>query len=193
MEFLSGLFFCTLIAYLVFSWISRWRWMSSVHYQMATDMASTTHGLKNEIEVLRRETEYFKDEMRRAQVAKMYIRAGSSIFAKMFLDRAGNVLVTDNLFCRMLSDGILRKPTSMQFLPDALRGILVFKYGSDIVASHSSPSTNFTVDKRNAAVGSRSFGFHDDTQTYVLRIKTANHPSLEINIMVRTGAPNDYV
>lgn len=188
MEVFSILLFGLAIFYLVTNWIARLKWMHS--YPLAH-----IEVLKREIETLKQQSDYFKDEIRRSNVAKMYIRAGSSIFAKTFVDRAGNVLVTDNLFCRMLSDGLLKKPTSMQFLPDSLRGLLVMKFGSDVVATHSSPSSSFTVDRVRSALVSQpsrftTFDNPQDVQTYLLRITGS---SITFDMMIRTGAPNDFV
>jgi hypothetical protein len=196
MEVLGVLILGFVMVYLVVNWIARLRWMHS--YPLAR-----IEVLKGELESLRREADYFKDEMRRSQVAKMYIRAGASIFAKAYVDRAGNVLVTDNLFCRMLSDGLLKKPTGMQFLPDALRGLLVLKFGSSLVASYSLSHSTFTVERLKGgdldSSGSTFFRYPSkdpEIHSYRLRLQTAPDRTsagpVQLDIMIRTGVPNDY-
>lgn len=197
MEVLGVLLLGFVMVYLLVNWIARLRWMHS--YPLAR-----IEVLKGEIESLRREADYFKDEMRRSQVAKMYIRAGASIFAKAYVDRAGNVLVTDNLFCRMLSDGLLKKPTGMQFLPDALRGLLVMKFGSSLVASYSLSHSTFTVERLkggdldySSSTRYTRYPSNDpDIRSYRLRLQTApdrtSAAPVQLDIVIRTGVPNDY-
>jgi len=187
-DWVSFLFFVAVLSLTIFSLCSRLVTILRVSYiDWARVKSAETERLRADSDKLRAEVELLKTELTRSQLGRLYLRAGDSIFAKLYIDRDGKVLVTDNLFCRMLADGRLRQPTDMQFLPDSLRGLLRLRLGSQEF-SHFTVQGTPPAPHRAACLGSAS----DCAAQHTIKLHTTPISKVvDFPFVVRTGVPND--
>jgi hypothetical protein len=191
-DWVSTLFFVAVLNLVIFSLCSRLVVMLRAFYlDWGTEVGKTSqlqaeaHKLRADSDKLRTELEFLKTELTRSQLGRLYLRAGDSIFAKLYVDREGKVLVTDNLFCRMLADARFRRPTDMQFLPDSLRGLLRLRLGSQ-------EFSHFTVV--GASSQQRLHSGDCTAAQHVIKLQTSGTGAavvVDFPIVVRTGVPND--
>lgn len=135
-------------------------------------------GLNAETTKLRREVQFLKDDLVRAQFGKMFERVGYNLYTKIYIEKHGDVLVTDNLFCRMVSDGSVARHRPIHLLPDCLFGYAVIKFGIDAMKKE----TTFCVSSKVVGrIAHREAGSH--------RVIFSSGASVQITL--RTGVPND--
>jgi hypothetical protein len=134
-----------------------------------------------EAEKLKKEVDFFKEEVTRTQFGRMYQRAGGSIYAKLYVDKQGNVLVTDNLFCRMVADGSVRQARNIHLLPDCIFGYGVIKFSRQ----HMAQETTFCV--KDCPRGVQDKWGNTDAQRYNVVFSSG----ALLTITLRTGVPND--
>lgn len=155
-------------------------------YTMLMDSRKQVKVVMNEAARLSTEVDALKDDLQRASAGRLYQRVGGSIYAKVFVDRDGEIMITDNLFCRMIADGNLNSPRSTQFLPDSIKGLVIIKYG----LKNLDKISHFMVRKNTSTPSSLRMS---DAEKYIVILQSTSPPaSLEIGVVVRTGAPNDY-
>jgi hypothetical protein len=184
-DWISFLFFVAVLLMTILSLGSRLTVMLRVWYlDRARLSTAEAERLRADSDKLRAEVEVLKTELTRSQLGRLYLRAGDSIFAKLYIDRDGKVLVTDNLFCRMLADGRLKQPTEMQFLPDSLRGLLRLRLGSQ-------EFSHFTV-QGGGGTGTSPHRLSDCAAQHIIKLHTTPVTKIiEFPFVVRTGVPND--
>lgn len=138
-------------------------------------------GLNVETERLKREVHHLRDELLRAQFSKMFERVGYNLYSKIYIEKHGDVLVTDNLFCRMVSDGSVKRHRPIHLLPDCLFGYGVIKFGFEAMKKE----TTFCVASKPST---GRFAHNDASMHNVIFSSGAC-----LKITLRTGIPNDHV